>query len=249
MPDAMTLTVILAVFVLAGAVKGVIGLGLPTVSLGLLTAAIDLPSAMALLIIPSFLTNVWQAVAGGRLRALLPRIWLFLLMAALAIPIGALALTRVDYSYLSAVLGALLMIYALIGLLGFRMTIKPSREGLVGTLLGVINGLLTGMTGSFVVPGVMYLQAIGLSRDDLIAAMGALFTVSTLGLCLSLGWNNLLNSELALQSSLAVVPALAGMALGQKVRQSISQQTFRTIFFSALFVLGAYIAARALTGL
>ena len=46
MPDAIVIIIIAATFVLAGMVKGVIGLGLPTVSLGLLTAALDLTSAM-----------------------------------------------------------------------------------------------------------------------------------------------------------------------------------------------------------
>ena len=53
MIDATTL-VILTTFLLAGLVKGVIGLGLPTVSLAILTVALDLPSAMVLLLVPSF---------------------------------------------------------------------------------------------------------------------------------------------------------------------------------------------------
>ena len=52
--DISTLSIIIFVFLLAGTVKGVIGLGLPTVSLAILTIAMDLTSAMALLLIPSF---------------------------------------------------------------------------------------------------------------------------------------------------------------------------------------------------
>ncbi len=110
--DPITLTVIIAAFLLAGAVKGVIGLGLPTVSLGLPTAAFDLPTAMALLVVPSFITNLWQATAGGNGRAILHRIWPFLLTATATVWIGAIALTRVDLSLLSGLLGVLLMTYA-----------------------------------------------------------------------------------------------------------------------------------------
>lgn len=59
MPDFSTALLVAATFVVAGTVKGVIGLGLPTVTLALLTALFDLPSATALLLVPSFITNVW----------------------------------------------------------------------------------------------------------------------------------------------------------------------------------------------
>ena len=75
-PRVVTLAeaaVVAAVFVLAGTVKGVIGLGLPTVALGLLAASVGLERAMALMLVPSFVTNVWQAVAGRHLRGGLRR--------------------------------------------------------------------------------------------------------------------------------------------------------------------------------
>lgn len=99
--DPATFAVIIATFFLAGTVKGVIGLGLPTVSVGLLTAAIDLPTAMALLLVPSFATNLWQALAGGHGRTILRRIWPFLATATIMVWFGAMALTRVDLALLS----------------------------------------------------------------------------------------------------------------------------------------------------
>jgi uncharacterized protein len=105
---------------------------------------------------------------------------------------------------------------------------------------------LTGMTGSFVVPGILFLQAIGLTRDMLIQAMGLLFTVSTVALALALKGNDLLSVELGSWSAAAVVPAILGMALGQRVRQGLSEELFRRVFFVALLLLGAYIMAGAL---
>ncbi len=83
--DALTLLAIVGAFLIAGTVKGVIGLGLPTVSLALLAVAIDLPHAMALLLVPSFITNVWQAVVGENGVAILRRLWPFLLMATVTV--------------------------------------------------------------------------------------------------------------------------------------------------------------------
>jgi len=245
--DATTLLVIVT-FLIAGTVKGVIGLGLPTVSLALLTVAIDLPTAMALLLVPSFVTNLWQALVGGNARLILQRLWPFLLLATVTIWIGASALSRVNLSLLSALLGALLMVYAGANLGGLRLTISPRQELWAGPLVGLVNGVLTGMTGSFVVPGVMFLQAIGLSREVLIQAMGMLFVLSTLALALALQRNALLTIEHGVLSVTALLPAILGMLFGRWIRQGISEQLFRKLFFLSLLVLGTYIIFSAMSG-
>lgn len=245
MTDAASLTLIAAVFLLAGAVKGVIGLGLPTVSLGLLAAAFDLPTAMALLIVPSLVTNAFQASLGEHARAILVRLWPFLLMAGATVWVGAAALPQANPDMLSGLLGCLLMVYAAISLAGIRIHIAAQREIWLGPLFGVINGILTGMTGSFVVPGVLYLQAIGLSRDMLVQAMGMLFSVSTVALALALHGYQLLTPADGFVSAMALAPALIGMALGRAVRQRLSESRFRQVFFTALLLLGGYIVLTA----
>ena len=247
--DATSLLAVSGTFLIAGAVKGVIGLGLPTVSLALLTVALDLPSAMALLLAPSFVTNLWQSLVGGHAKAILLRLWPFMVMATVTVWIGAAALTRVNLALLTALLGVLLVTYALVNLVGIRLTIPSRHEIWAGPLIGSANGVLTGMTGSFVVPGVMFLQAIGLSRDMLIQAMGMLFTVSTAALAVALQKANFLTMEHGVLSTLAVAPAIAGMVLGQRIRQKLSEQRFRKIFFVALLVLGTYIMINALRNL
>ena len=244
--DAVTLATVAAIFVLAGGVKGVIGLGLPTVSLGLLTATQDLPTAMALMVAPSFVTNLWQGAVGGHASWLIAKIWPFLLVATVVIWFGAQALVQVELAYLSALLGLLLIAYAGISLLGFRLSIRAPHHTWSGIAFGAVNGVLTGMTGSFVVPGVMYLQAIGLTRDQLVQAMGMLFTVSTVGVAVALDRNSLYTSEMWQLSALGVVPAIIGMVIGQQVRKRISEQRFRQVFFTAILLLGTYIISTAL---
>jgi hypothetical protein len=248
MNDPFTLAAIAATFLLAGAVKGVIGLGLPTVSLALLATTLGLTEAMAVLLAPSFVTNVWQALVGGNGRAILKRLWPFLLTATITVWIGALALARVDIWILSALLGFLLVLYAAISLLGTRFSLSRRSEVWAAPLLGSINGVLTGMTGTFVVPGVLYLQAIGLARDQLVQAMGMLFTVLTLALALALGGNGLLGGKIGIISLAAIAPALVGMAIGRRVRQHLSETVFRRVFFMSLMALGLYIAAAAIAG-
>lgn len=246
--SAEMLVLVAAVFLLAGCVKGVIGLGLPTVSLGVLTAASDLTTAMALMVVPSFATNLWQAAVGGHLRPLLVRLWPFLLAAVLGVGAGAQAIGRVDVTLLSALLGLSLVMYSALALGGVRLEIGSSSQRWAGPACGLANGVLTGMTGSFVVPGVMFLQAIGLPRDALVQAMGIVFTVSTVAVGVALGANAIWTSELALVSTAALAPAVAGMVLGARLRRRLTEAVFRRVFFVSILALGCYIVLRAGVG-
>lgn len=247
MPGIELILLVAATFLLAGAVKGVIGLGLPTVSLALLTAASDLTTAMTLLLFPSFLTNLWQAMVGGAAREIMSRTWPFLAAASITIPLGALALGHVPLAALSGLLGGLIVTYAAISIAGVRLELSPAAARTSGPLFGLVNGVLTGMTGSFVVPGVMYLQALGLSRDAFVQAMGILFTLSTLVLGLALARSDVLLSENVTLSAMAVLPAFLGMWIGQHLRARLSEAVFRRIFFVSLIALGLYIIWNAAT--
>ncbi len=245
--DPAALFAVTATFLLAGAVKGVIGLGLPTVALGLLTALIGLEPAMALMLAPSLATNLWQAASGGHGRAIAARLWPFLAAATATVWAGAALAERIDVAHLSALLGISVTVYAALGLGGVRFAAVRRGRHLTGAALGCANGVLTGMTGSFVIPGVPYLQALGLPRDMLVQAMGVLFTLSTVALGLALAGRGLLGGGLGLASALAILPAWLGMLVGRRLRGRLSEAAFRRAFLLGLLALGLYITARALS--
>lgn len=244
--DPWTLSLVLAIFLVAGIVKGLIGLGLPTIVVALVTVAIDLPTAMAVLIVPSLLANVWQAAVGGHTVTLVRRLWPFLLCAAITVWLGAAALSRVDVAWLSALLGVLLAVHAATGLVGLSFDIKSTQQWWAGPAFGFVNGVFTGMTGSFVVPGVMYLQAVGLGRDALVQAMGMLFLVSTAALAWALHSLGLLGVQYGALSALGVLPAFVGIWIGQRLRRRLSEPVFRRVLLICLLLLGIYIVARSL---
>ena len=78
---------ILAMFALAGFVKGVIGLGLPTISMGLLVLVMR-PVEAAVLVLPSLLTNVWQMLAGPSLTSALKALGLSFTVSTLALAVN-----------------------------------------------------------------------------------------------------------------------------------------------------------------
>lgn len=241
-----TLILLSCTFALAGFVKGVVGLGLPTVSLALLTVVLGLKDAMALMLIPSIVTNIWQALVGGAFLAIVKRIWSLLLAAGVGVWIGAGWLAGADPKLLSGLLGLLLCIYSAISLATPQMPPPGRWEGGLSPLVGGVTGVITGLTGSFVVPAVLYLQALGLPRDMLVQAMGIAFTFALIALAVSLAGHNLLAREAGVLSGISLIPAALGMLAGQHVRKRIPERRFRMVFFCALLGLGAYLVVRAL---
>ena len=243
---APELAIIGAVFLLAGAVKGVVGLGLPTVAIGLLAALIGLSEGMVLMVIPALVTNLWQALAGGSLTMIVRRVWALLLTVLIGAWFGVDLFGRSDAALLTALLGVLLCTYSLFGLTSPKLPAPGRHEGWLSPVVGAINGTLTGLTGTFFMPGVPYFQALGLSRDVMVQAMGVLFLVSTASLGVALAGHGRLDVEIGAVSALATVPALLGMALGARLRRRLSEQRFQQALFVALLLLGIYIAVRAL---
>ena len=237
---------VLLVYFLAGMVKGVVGLGLPTISLALIAAVFDLKEAMVLLLVPSVATNFWQGASGGQLLALLKRIWPMLTMICVTTWFATGVMLRSDGAVLSAMLGGVLIVYASVSLFTRQIPPPGRREIWLSPLVGVATGISTGFTGTFVVPGVLYLQALGLGKDGLVQAMGICFTVATLALGLSLGGRGFMPTELGLLSIAAVAPAVLGMMLGRRVRNRLPEARFRRIFFIALLILGGWILGRSL---
>jgi uncharacterized membrane protein YfcA len=229
------------VFLSAGFVKGLVGFGLPTIGLGLMTVVVGVEKAMVLILWPAFLTNFWQGLFGGHLRQLLTRLWPFLLSAVLMLAAGTYILTQLPEGAADLLLGLLMIFYAVPMLLGASLSMPSRLERPVGVAIGLLNGILSGLTGSYTVPGVMYLQALGLQREQLIQAMGLLFLLSTIALGLSLGGFGLMGGSEALASLALVVPALSGVWLGQRTRRRVSEAAFRRLVQAAILALGLYL--------
>lgn len=228
-------------FLLAGFVKGVIGLGLPTVAIGLLGLVMAPVQAAALLVVPSLATNVWQLAAGPRLGALWRRLWPMMLGICLGTWAGAGLLAGASNGRATLALGLALAAYAALGLAAVRLRMPGRAEAWLSPLIGAATGLVTAATGVFVIPAVPYLQALRLEKDDLVQALGLSFTVSTVALAVDLARDGALVSS-AGASLLALAPALAGMLIGQWLRARVRPERFRFWFLLGLLGLGGHLA-------
>jgi uncharacterized membrane protein YfcA len=247
MMDTLSLAPMLfGIFLLAGMVKGLLGLGLPTVAMGLLGLAMPPVQAAALLLVPSLVTNVWQLLAGPRFAALIRRLWPMMLAILVGTLAGSGIIAGAVASAASMGLGIALALYGLVGLLKPQIRIPPAVEPWAGPLVGAVTGLVTGATGVFVIPAVPYLGSLGLDRDDLVQALGLSFTVSTFALAAGLALHGALPLATSGTSLLAVLPALIGMWLGGWLRLRVRPETFRHAFFIGLLILGGKLIWRGL---
>jgi uncharacterized protein len=237
---------ILAVFVLAGFVKGVIGLGLPTISMGLLALVMPPVEAAAVLVLPSLLTNVWQMLAGPSFVLAVKRLWPTMLAICAGTWVGAGLMTGAYAPFMTALLGVTLLLYALSGFTRFHFSVARRTEPWFGPVVGGVTGIITAATGVFVIPAVPYLQSIGLEKDDLVQALGLSFTVSTLALAVNVMRAGVVGSSLAVTTLAALVAAVGGMAIGQALRSRLPPLVFRRCFFGGLLLLGVYLIAGVL---
>ena len=234
------------VFTVAGWVKGVTGMGLPTVVMGALGLVMAPVQAAALLLVPSLVTNIWQFATGPARGAIFRRLLPLLLGLCLGTGVGIGVLTSGSSRWPSVALGGVLAAYALLALLLPRLAVPATAERLLSPVMGAITGVLTGATGVFVVPAVPYLSALGFSKDELVQALGLSFTVSTVALGIAMGTAGSVQPAALVASAAAVAPALLGVHIGRRTRDRMSPTRFRRWFFVAMLAVGLYMSVRGL---
>ena len=259
----------LVVFGLAGVVKGVVGLGLPTLSMALLALFMPAGQAAAWLLLPSLVTNVVQMRPVSEIRPVWQRLWPMQLGIVIGTWGGMLLWGAVGSAPQAKLgLGLALVVYALWGLWGRNVQLPAAHQPWLGAVCGLLTGAITAVTGVFVVPAVAFLQALNFSRSQLMQAMGLCFTVSTLALGTGMalqafGWMGGGAGDLGVHrgsgsdtsgdisalaawgmtlliSAVMLLPALAGMAWGERLRERLSPAVFKRVLMFSLLALGIY---------
>ena len=240
MTDAL---LVAGVFVIAGLIKGAVGIGLPTVVVGLLSIAMPPAQAAQLMVLPALATNFWQMMAGPALGELLRRLAGFIV----AVFLGTFATIgfMTTSALASAVLGAVLAAYGAYGLWGRRYHIEAQAERRLSPLVGLLTGMLSGATGVFVIPTMPYLTSLRLNAEELVQAVGIVAFVCPLALGVALAVRGQYPAAAAGASFLALLPALAAMYVGMRIRRRLPAATFMRWFFTALIALGGYMFFRA----
>jgi uncharacterized protein len=245
----MTLTQVLVTalaFIVAGVAKGAIGIGLPPIVIGIMSFAVPLESTIAMMVVPSMVTNVWQAIYGGNFLRLLVRFRTMAVTSVAALLFVAVAFGQLGSPKAVAWVGVILLIYSGLALTAWRPAVSRATERWANPLIGAASGAAAGVTGVAAVPFLPYMQSLDIDRHDLVQALGIMFLFIIGALTVALAIQGAFTPANTAGGLAAIAPTFLGVWLGQKARHAVSPETFRRIFLIGMFLVGLQMATRLL---
>lgn len=239
---------VLVTLVAAGVVKGSIGFGLPLVAVSVLSNIVDVRLALALMIVPIVVSNLWLGLNGGRFGATLGRHWAVILALGAGIFGGAWLMTAVDGLSLLGLVGIVVMLFALVEYLDLTRS-KPLPQRWVrplGVIAGLVSGVVGGMTTAYGPVLLMYLTSLRLPKDVFVSTVGVIWFFASIFLVVAFSSVRILTPQTALLSSAALLPVFLGLYLGRGIRRQVDQRVFHRIMLAVLSLLGLNLLRRAL---
>ena len=240
-----TLVGVFLIFFLAGSVKGVMGFGLPLITMSLLPFIIPVELAIVLSALVQPATNIGQLITTGGAKKALKSTWTVLLALIPSVAIGAWYLSRLEGNSHLLILGITLIAFSVYSISGFSVSIPKVRQNVIGSIAGFVAGLvgsLTTINGPFF---IMYLVGIGADRQAFRSAIALLFIISGLLINSGFWFAGLLNQNNVLIGILALIPCFIGMWAGNLVGERVPNDVFRKLILYALFVIGCVFIVRS----
>ena len=229
---------VFTIFFIAGCVKGVLGFGLPLITMSLLPFVIPVELAIVLSALVQPATNIGQLISTGGAKQAFQSTWTILLALVPSIALGAWFLSELEGNSHLIILGLTLIAFAVYSISGFSIAIPKVRQNLAGAITGLIAGgvgILTSINGMFF---IMYLVGIGAGRQAFRAAIALLFIVSGVLINSGFWFAGLLNQNNVIIGALVLVPCFLGMWGGNLIGNRIPNDVFRKMILYALLVIG-----------
>lgn len=246
MSDPTLLLLASLCFLLAGTVKGVVGIGLPTAAIGLMTLFIDPRLAISITLIPMIGSNGWQVWRAGDVWATIRRYKIFAVVLMIGVALTTLLTRDAPQHLLMAVLGSSIVVFVLVSLARDWPALPDRFDTPAQLVMGGIAGIMGGLTAVWAPPMVMYLTARGVTKDAFVRATGVLIFIGCIPLLSGYAYNGFLPREVALASVLMLVPTIAGFTLGERIRRHLPAATFRKVLLYIFLILGLNLLRRAL---
>ncbi|MGI9500755.1 MAG: sulfite exporter TauE/SafE family protein [Geminicoccaceae bacterium] len=226
---------ILTAFLIAGMVKGSLGIGFPAVAMPILLTIIEPALGVTLLAIPIFVTNGIQFLTVRGWPAIISRFLVAGLSVAVTIFIVVQFVDDVPSRWISIAIGVSLVIFALASLLKIEL---PFNEGYGWqAFIGITAGLIGGVS-AVKAPIMIYTVGLKLPREEFICAAGFLLFAGGVGMVAGTFSASLLNGVTTVLSLACCAVALAGFRIGAWIRQRLSDRMFRLILLWVLLAMG-----------
>ncbi|WP_234455292.1 sulfite exporter TauE/SafE family protein [Thermohalobaculum xanthum] len=235
---------------LGGFVKGAVGFALPMISIAGLGSFLTAQEAVAVLIIPTFLSNLWQTLRQGPLAAIwtLKEFWRLNIMMALTIGVVAQLVPRISSGTLFVTLGVVVTVAAGLQLWGWRPQAPKTGPGRTASEVaaGLIAGITGGISGVWGPPVLFFLIALATPKIEMIRAQGIAYLLGSVILVGAHLQSGLLNAVTIPFSLAMCLPVAAGMALGLAVQDRLDQRLFRRMTLAVLCIAGLNLLRRGL---
>jgi uncharacterized membrane protein YfcA len=244
--SGLQIALIAVAFTIAGLAKGAIGMGMPPIAIGIMSFAVPLESAIAIMVVPTTVTNIWQAIYGGHFGPLMRRFSVMAFMAVASILAVGLLFHSLGSPRTTGWVGVLLVLYSLLAMTRWRPRVPRRVEWWANPLIGLLSGAVAGSTGVAAVPFLPYMQSLDMDQHELVQALGIMFIFITGMLGVSLALHGAFHLTNVIGSIAAVAPTMLGVTLGQNARRRLSPQTFRRIFIFGMLAIGVHLATSLL---
>lgn len=228
----------------AGILKGATGIGYASCALPFLVIAVGLKPAIALLILPAIASNVALLFSAGSVRETVRSFWPLYASILPGVASGIFALKIADQAITTKILGILIAAYAIQSLIRPSLRLDVNQAIVIQIPIGLVNGFFTGLTGSQVMPLMPYMLSLRLDKDQFVQAVNLAVITSSVFLGSGLIAFGVMTVDMLALSTLAVVPAIIGVQVGNRCRAHINERQFRTVVVVALLGIGVMLMLR-----
>jgi uncharacterized membrane protein YfcA len=244
--EALAWTLGLTGVAVAAFVKGAVGFGYPLIATPLLALATDVRTAVAVLLVPNILMDVFQMARRPGLIAALRRHASLIAMGVIGTVVGTQFLAVVSTRALFLMLGATVLAFVVLSLARPAWRISPAMERPLAPVVGLVAGTLGGLTNTPAVAVTPYYYALGLPKSEFVRVLSATFLtfkLTQLGAAWQVG---LLDARVWLPWAGAAVVSLGAFRLGLGAQDRVPQAIFNRAVLTLLALVGLAMLARAL---
>lgn len=242
--DLTDYSVILTAYIVASAIKGLTGLGFSTSCLPVMALHFDLKTAIPLVIVPSIISNITVIIQAGHFREAISRFWPLYLAAVPGLLVGLAILVSINGDAAKAVLGLVLIIYALWAMTNMAFFLPTKWERTLRVPTGFMTGVVNGITGSQVMPILPYLLSLNLDKNVFVQAINISFTLSSLVMLLGLNQLGYLSATTFLTALAGLLPVLLTLTVAGRLRRRLTVLVYRRLVLGFLLVMGLILLVR-----
>jgi hypothetical protein len=246
MPDFTIVLSSVAVVLVAAFLKGIIGFGFPTTATTLLALFVDVKTAVALVIVPNIIMDSVQMARRGRLLETARRLAVILIAGAVGIVVGTRLLVMLPSWVASLVLGLFTLAFVALNATRFTPTLAPRWERPLGPVVGLVSGVVGGLTNT---PGtvlVIFFYALGFPKHEFVRSIALSFVVLKLTQLAAVTHYGLLSWALFKVSLGLTAVALVAFWIGLRVQDRLDQTRFNRAVLVFLAIVGAWLVIRSM---